>query len=127
MKKKEIKKTQKNKPKAEKKSPAKPTPKKPAEQELKYKGPYPNLIRFMLFLKKNYALEMAKESLKNAKEMELPLMKLFAHVPEEALIPQSLKGFEDNVNSLIDGSYIEKQKASMKLWEEDKLPGIARD
>ncbi|HXB13859.1 MAG TPA: PAS domain S-box protein [Bacteroidia bacterium] len=123
-----VKETKAKKAPVEKKLPAKAAAvKKKVKQDIQYNGPYPNLIKFMLFLKANYAREMAVESLKNAKEMELPLMKLFAHVSEEALIAQSLKGFEDNVSSLIDGSYIERQKMSMKLWEEDKLPGISRD
>ncbi|HTA82986.1 MAG TPA: ATP-binding protein, partial [Bacteroidia bacterium] len=85
------------------------------------------LIDFLKFIQKNHIEEVARESLKDSREMNLPILKLFAHVPDEVLIPQSIKGINDFVDSLVDGTYLEKQMASLKLWEEDKLPGIKKE
>jgi len=85
------------------------------------------LIDFLIFIRDNHLEEMARENMKNVREMDIPLMKLFANMPEEALLQQSMKGMRDNVENLQNGTYIEKQKMNLKLWEEDKLPGISRD
>ncbi len=85
------------------------------------------LIDFLKFIQKNHIEEVARQSLKDSREMNLPILKLFAHVPDEVLIPQSIKGINDFVDSLVDGTYAEKQLASLKLWEEDKLPGIKKE
>jgi two-component system sensor histidine kinase/response regulator len=85
------------------------------------------LIDFLKFIQKNHIEEVARQSLKDSREMNLPILKMFAHVPDEVLIPQSIKGINDFVDSLVDGTYAEKQLASLKLWEEDKLPGIKKE
>src|SRR6185312_1001003 len=85
------------------------------------------LIEFLKYVRDNHVEELARESIKNSKEMKLPILKLFEHLPEEALIQQSIKGTHDFVDTLVDGTYQEKQMANLKLWEEDKLPGISKD
>ncbi len=85
------------------------------------------LIDYLQFVKKNHIKDVATQTLKASREMDLPIMKLFAHVPDEALLAQSMKGINDFVDSLVDGSHEAKQIANLKLWEEDKLPGISKD
>lgn len=85
------------------------------------------LIGFLKYIQVHHLQDVAKASLKEAKTMDLPLLKLFAHIPEEALLQQSVKGINDFVENLIDGTYQQKQIANLKLWEEDKLPGLSKD
>jgi len=85
------------------------------------------LLEFLKYIKANHVKEVAKESMKASREMNLPILKLFANIPDDVLLAQSEKGIHDFVDSLADGTYKEKQMANLKLWEEDKLPGIPKD
>jgi len=85
------------------------------------------LIDFLQYVRNNHAESVAKQSLKDCREMEVPILKLFTHIPDEVLIAQSVKGIHDFVDSLVDGTYEQKQLDNLKLWEEDKLPGITKD
>jgi PAS domain S-box-containing protein len=84
-------------------------------------------IDFLIFIRDNHLEEFTRFNIKTMREMDIPLLKLFTNLTEEQLMQQSIKGFKDNISNLMDGSYWEKQKTNLKLWEEDKLPGIPRD
>lgn len=85
------------------------------------------LVAFLRFITESHLEAAARENIKTAREMNLPLMKLFEHLPEEQLLAQSMQGIKDFYTSLADGSYLQRQAESMRLWEEDKLPGIPKD
>jgi signal transduction histidine kinase len=85
------------------------------------------LIEFLQYVRKNHVEALAKETLRDCREMDVPLLKLFANVPEEVLLAQSIKGIHDFVDSLMQGTYEQKQLDNLKLWEEDKLPGISKN
>lgn len=79
------------------------------------------LAKYLSFLKDRHLDEVALENLRMAQALDLPIMKFVEHLPEEALLAQtrqSLIGFTD---SLINGTYIETQMASIRRWEEGHL------
>jgi len=85
------------------------------------------LIDYLQYIRKNHLKDVATETLRASKAMDIPILKLFAHIPDEVMLAQSMKGINDFVDSLLDGTHEEKQIANLKLWEEDKLPGISKD
>jgi len=85
------------------------------------------LIDYLQYIRKNHLKDVATETLRASKAMDIPILKLFAHIPDEVMLAQSMKGINDFVDSLLDGTHEEKQIANLKLWEEDKLPGIPKD
>jgi PAS domain S-box-containing protein len=85
------------------------------------------LISYLNFIKANHLEDAAKKSIKVSREMDFPLMRMFAHIPDEVLVPQSMKSIGDLVTNLQDGSYLEKQKESLQKWEDDKLEGISKN
>lgn len=85
------------------------------------------LVAFLKFITENHLEAAARENIATARAMNLPLMKFFEHLPEDQLLAQSMQGIRDFYTSLADGSYLQRQAESMRLWEEDKLPGIPKD
>ncbi len=81
------------------------------------------LIKFLSYIKDTRLEEAARESLRISREMDFPLMKLFASVPDEVLIPQSMKSLRDFAGQLEDGTYREVQEENLRKWEEDRLDG----
>src|ERR1041385_4317615 len=84
------------------------------------------LIDYLEFIKANCLEEAARKSLQVSREMNFPLMRIVEKMPDEVLIPQSMKSISDMAANLADGSYIAKQKESLQKWEDDQLPGISK-
>ncbi len=82
------------------------------------------LSKYLIFIKENHLEAAGKESMRLVFELKLPLMKLFVNMPEEVLLEQSMKSIGEFAENLADSSYFVKQQESLKLWEEDKIPGI---
>lgn len=85
------------------------------------------LLEFLKYIKANHVTDVAKDSLKYSREMNLPMLKFFSNIPDEVLLAQSEKGIHDFVDSIVDGTYMKKQLDGLKQWEEDKLPGISKN
>jgi PAS domain S-box-containing protein len=81
------------------------------------------LREFLSYIKDNRLEEAARESIRISREMNFPLMRLFADIPDEALIPQSMKSISDFADQLQDGTYHQVQEENLKKWEEDRLDG----
>ncbi len=82
------------------------------------------LTKYLIFIKENHLEAAAKESIRLAFELKLPIMKLVANMPPEVMLEQSIKSIREFAENLADSTYLEKQKESLKLWEEDKVPGL---
>jgi PAS domain S-box-containing protein len=85
------------------------------------------LTKFLLFIKDKHLEEAAKENLRVSRQMNFPLMKLFAHIPDEILLPQSMKALAEFADSLADGTFMAKQLVNLQKWEDDKLEGISKN
>ncbi|HET6991966.1 MAG TPA: ATP-binding protein [Bacteroidia bacterium] len=90
-------------------------------------GSMEKLTGFLAYIRENHLEEAAKESLRVSREMNFPLMQLFAHIPDETLLPASMKSIAEFADSLADGSFMEKQLENLQKWEDDKLEGISKD
>jgi signal transduction histidine kinase len=86
-----------------------------------------SLKEFAAFVREHHLEAAAAENLRIAQEMNFPLMRLFAHLPDEQLFAMSCAGLRDFLTFLIDGTALEKAEESMRLWELDELPGISRN
>jgi PAS domain S-box-containing protein len=80
---------------------------------------------YLLFIKENRLTQAARENLRMAFEMKLPIMEAFKNFPEEILLAQAMKSLSDFADSLEDGTYFSKLHESMKKWESGVLEGLA--
>jgi PAS domain S-box-containing protein len=86
-----------------------------------------NLSAYLAFVKKNKLEEVARESLHLSRELKIPLLELFKDLPDEVIIPRSMKSMSDFADQLADGSFISRQKENLQKWEDDKLEGVSKD
>ncbi|HTL83291.1 MAG TPA: hypothetical protein VL651_16365, partial [Bacteroidia bacterium] len=54
-----------------------------------------NLSAYLAFVKKNKLEEVARESLHLSRELKIPLLELFKDLPDEVIIPRSMKSMSD--------------------------------
>ncbi|MBC7861357.1 MAG: PAS domain S-box protein [Bacteroidia bacterium] len=86
-----------------------------------------NLKSLSNHLRNTRLKEFAEEYVRQVSTMEIPLMKLFSHLSEDQLIQLSVKSSDDFLLSLENESALEKVKANLELWKEDKLPEIRKN
>ncbi len=90
-----------------------------------------NLQSYSNFLRENLLRELAEENLHQSLAMDIPLVKLMmkslSHLSHEQLVEMTMKSTGEFLLSLENGTTIERAKANLKLWEEDKLPGIKKE
>jgi PAS domain S-box-containing protein len=82
------------------------------------------LTKYLVFIRENFLEEVAKDNLRIAREMNLPIMKIVEGMPEDLLIEQGKKSICDFADQLADGTYIQKRNESLKKWENDELPEL---
>jgi PAS domain S-box-containing protein len=82
------------------------------------------LTKYLSFIRENYLQEVAKDNLRNAIEMNLPIMRMVEGIPEDILLEQGQKSIRDFADQLADGTYVEKQAESLRKWENDELPEL---
>ena len=87
----------------------------------------PLLAEFAAFLRERHLDALARENLAIAASLDVPLLRLFAHLSPDALLAMSRQGLDDFLAGLADGTAIDRQEAALRAWEADALPGIARD
>jgi PAS domain S-box-containing protein len=86
-----------------------------------------HLKEYFTFLYNNHLKELSFEDLKRNKELDLPLLKYFAHLSEKELAELSEKGMKEYLLNLIEDKAIPLIHKSMEDWKADRLPGISRD
>jgi PAS domain S-box-containing protein len=85
-----------------------------------------NLKTFAAFLKNEKLTPYSQDSIALAKEMNIPVMKLFKDLSEEQLLHMSMNTNLHFLDSLIDDTALQNAGTNLKLWEENKMPGISR-
>ena len=85
-----------------------------------------NLKTFAAFLKKEKLIPYSQDSIALAREMNIPVMKLFKDLSEEQLLHMSMNTNLHFLDSLIDDTALQNAGTNLKLWEENKMPGISR-
>ncbi|MGZ5188594.1 MAG: sensor histidine kinase, partial [Kaistella sp.] len=81
------------------------------------------LTKFLAFINEECLEEVARESLRAAKEINFPLMQFFNHLPDETLVAMGMKSLREFAGSMADGTFMEKQQVNLKKWEDDKMEG----
>ncbi|AHM60247.1 PAS domain-containing protein [Flammeovirgaceae bacterium 311] len=86
----------------------------------------PYLKRFGAFLLDHHLQEAAEANIVLARQMDLPILKSFAHLSEQdflALVKESLKTF---LHQLEKQTVLEDAKDGLRKWRKDTLPIIPR-
>jgi PAS domain S-box-containing protein len=86
-----------------------------------------NLKTFADFLRKEKLEEYTRRGLALLKTENLQIMRLIKDISEEDLYKMSLASNEQFFTSLVEDTAILISKERLRLWEEDKLPGVGRD
>src|ERR1044071_7040822 len=81
------------------------------------------LTEFLAFINKECLEDAAKETLRIAKEIDFPLMRLFKHLPDETLVQMGMESIRAFGTSMADGTFMEKQAVNLKKWEDDNMGG----
>jgi PAS domain S-box-containing protein len=82
---------------------------------------------FAAFLERGHLDELAALNLRLARELHVPLLRLFAHVPDEQLLKNTREGLQRFLRALQDGTAEEQSLENLRKWEADELPGIPKD
>jgi signal transduction histidine kinase len=85
------------------------------------------LAEFAAFLKAGHLDEVAADNMRRWRQLDLPLTRLFADVPDAELLPRFRSSLETFCDDLIAGRRFWRLREVLKLWEEDRLPGVPRD
>lgn len=93
----------------------------------------PELVSFNLFkgyvsfLYNNHLDEIVKEDINRAKEVKLPLLKLFENLSENEVVEVFKKGIVEYFEQILEGTFFTDIHQKMDEWKADKLPGVPRE
>jgi PAS domain S-box-containing protein len=74
------------------------------------------------FLLKNHLDDLAKETIIKARESQLPVLKLFAHLSDEELFQRSKIGYKDDVLiPIIEGRFLKKVREGINSWKANAI------
>ncbi len=79
-----------------------------------------------VFIRDNHLQEAGRVNLQFARETDVPLLKFFAHLPEEQLQQMSCEGLREFFTLMENDAHVEKAKESIQQWERDELPNLPR-
>lgn len=88
---------------------------------------FTHLKPYANFLYQNLLEEFASENLKRNQELELPILKLFQHLPPEQLKQMSKRSVEEYLLGIMEGTAIDNIVKSMENWKSGNLQGIPKD
>lgn len=85
------------------------------------------LQEFAFYVLENKLPEVTKLNIEMARDLKLPLLSLFEHLPEEELFALFYKGQRDFFEQVTEGTAFQKARESLYKWKENKLEGIPRN
>jgi PAS domain S-box-containing protein len=85
------------------------------------------LADFASFLRTQHLEDLARENFRRAKAADLPLLRLFAHMPEDQLLAQTAAGLDKFLDNLAAGTALEVSARDLERWEANELPGVPRE
>jgi len=88
---------------------------------------FKHLPGFAKFLLEEKMDELAKESLAVSREVNYPLLKYFAHLPEEYLLELSKTAGKEFYTHAINNTLDEQLRQALDLWKQNQLPLISKD
>ena len=84
------------------------------------------LHAYAQFLKEHFLPEVASENLRLLREMNVPLLRLVAHLSEAELKLTTMEGLGRFLDDLAAGAAVGRAEASLEAWAEDRVPGLAQ-
>ena len=87
---------------------------------------FPHLRNFASYLLENHLEEVAKINIKFARQVDLPLLKVFAHLSEQEFTAFVKGTLETFFVQLIEQNALEHAKETLRKWRSDTLPNIPR-
>src|SRR5688572_22961036 len=84
------------------------------------------LKKFAAYLLKESFEEYCNEYYKQVQTMDIPLMRLFAHLPANELKELAKVGVQKFLTDFKQGIALEQAEKALKLWETDTMPGIPK-
>jgi PAS domain S-box-containing protein len=85
------------------------------------------MAEFATFLQREHLEAVYAESLRLSRAYDLPLLKLFAHMSDAELIEMGKVGMATFLSDLAEGRALAAYEETLRLWEQDALPGVPRD
>lgn len=83
----------------------------------------PGLVKF---IRDHYFREYAQDTLTLARKMDLPLLRHFAHLPDEQMIEIGIAGAQDFFDAIINGSVVDYIAQSNQKWLDNQLPIVSK-
>ena len=88
---------------------------------------FKQLPGFARFIFKNHLEDFVRALLRLSRELDLPLLKYFDHLPEEELFNVSLKNNTEFLQSLINSRATEELELSLAEWKNNQLNFVKND
>ena len=88
---------------------------------------FKHLPAYALFLRNTYLSELVNEQLRIAREIKVPLLKLFDTIPEKELVAMSMITTANFLDYLIQNKAEDYIAASLKQWLENQIPQVSRE
>ena len=87
---------------------------------------FPHLKEFAAFLLEHHLQEVAEANVQIAREVNLPLLKVFAHMSEQELLAFTKQSLETFLLQLVEQNALDYSKETLLKWRSDTLPHIPR-
>ena len=78
-------------------------------------------------LREHHLQELAERNLKLCVDLEVPLLKNFAHLAPEDLLALTVQGLDTFLRDLETGRALETAAESLRSWEENRMEGITTE
>lgn len=89
--------------------------------------PNPLTARVVERLRRDFLRDIAVAELEILRELDIPLMRMVAALPEEQLLTQVVSGIDRFLGDLLAGRAVETAREAIKRWETGELEGIDRE
>ena len=87
---------------------------------------YKNLKQYAAFLLQNNLDDFAKEHLRRAREINLPLLNLFKNYSEAQLLDLAINSLKKYLTSFVEGRGLEEIKTTTQQWKKGEMPDIGK-
>jgi signal transduction histidine kinase len=85
------------------------------------------MAEFAAYLQREHLEAVSTENLRLSRTYDMPLLKLFAHLSDAELIAMGQAGMATFLSDLAAGRALAAYEETLRLWEDDALPGVPRD
>ncbi len=88
---------------------------------------FSHLPGYARFIRENYLIPCIQEQLRLSREVNLPMLKYFADMPEEQLISMSITSYTEFLTFAEENNLRKQIEKSLQVWTSDQLGIIKRD